>query len=148
MPGVTAALRIDRPIGDVYAAVADYRTRIRLLPDNFTNVRLLTDADADPGARFAFTIHTDRGAYVSVTEMTAAEPPHHIAERTTSDDGAYETHWRFAPDGAETAVSLETRYIAPGGWLAGLLDRLFGQRALRHSLLVELVRLKQVLETP
>ncbi len=148
MRSVTATLRIERPIGEVYAAVADYRTRIRLLPDNFTDVRLLSDTTTGPGARFTFTLHTDRGAYVSVTEMTVAEPPHHIAERTTSDDGAYEAHWRFMPDGAGTSAGLETRYTPPGGRLAGLLDRLFGRRALRHSLLVELVRLKQMLEAP
>ena len=148
MRRVTATLRIERPVDLVYAAVADYRTRVRLLPDNFIDVRLLTDDSDVPGARFGFTVRTDRGAYASVTEMTSAEPPVHIAERTSDGSTTYDTAWQFVPEGPVTAVTLETRYEPPAGPLQGLLDRLFGQRALRHSLLVELVRLKRLVEEP
>lgn len=146
MSVVKATVQIARPIDDVFAYAADQRNRGRLLPDNFAGFRLLTDAATGPGARFAFTIHTDRGAYDSLTEMIAAEPSVHFAERTTSGDFTYETHWRFTTRGTGTAVTVVMRYPPPAGWLNRLLDRFVGQRALRQSLLVELIRLKHLVE--
>ena len=143
---VTATVEIARPVEDVFAYVADRRNRRRLLPDNFTDVRVLTEESTGPGARFAFTVHTDRGSYESVTELVSSEPPHTVVERTTDGDLTYETHWRFAPATGGAAVTMGTRYPPPASWMNRLLDRFVGQRALRQSLLVELLRLKHLLE--
>ena len=148
MPAVTAEIDIARPPGEVFTFAADRRNRARMLPDNFTAFRLLTDAATGAGARFAFTIQTDRGAYDSVTELIEYQPFARFAEETVSADSSYHTDWRFTAHGEGTTVLAETRYAAPAGWLNRLLDRLIGRRAVRHSLLVELVRLKQLIEGP
>ncbi len=145
MAVVRAAVEITGSAEAVFAAAADRRTRLRLLPDNFTHARLLTPHATGPGARFAFTIRTDRGAYESVTELIGYEPPAALVERTTQADTVYDVHWRFTPTPGGTRVELELHY-RPGG---GLVERLLGhfaRRALRHSLMVELVRLKQIVE--
>ena len=148
MPVVTAHVHITRPPGEVFAFAADRRNRGRMLPDNFTRFRLLTDTATGTGARFAFTLQTDRGAYDSVTELVDYQPPVRFAEETVSGDFTYHTDWRFAAHEDGTAVVAETRYPPPAGWLDRLLDRFIGRRAVHHSLLVELVRLKQLIEDP
>lgn len=145
MTVVHVALDIAAPTETVFAAAADRRTRLRLLPDNFTHARLLTPHATGPGARFAFTIRTDRGAYESVTELIGYEPPAALAERTTQEDTVYDVHWRFTPTPGGTRVELELHYRPSGGLVEWLLGR-FARRALRHSLMVELVRLKQLVE--
>lgn len=148
MSTVAAAVMIERPVDEVFRFAADQRHRVRLLPDNFSNVRLLSEQSSGLGARIAFTIHTDRGAYQSVSEIIAHDPPRAFAERSTDGDTTYESWWWFAAEGSGTRVTLETRYPDPRGWTNRLLHRLAGRRMLRHSLLVELVRLKLAVEEP
>lgn len=145
MAVIRAAAEIAGTVETVFAAVADRRTRLRLLPDNFTHAHLLTPHATGPGARFAFTIYTDRGAYESVTELIGYEPPVALVERTTQDDTVYEVHWRFTPLTNGTRVELELHY-RPGRGLGERLLGHFARRALQHSLMVELVRLKQIVE--
>lgn len=145
MAVIQAAVEIAGTAEAVFAAAADRRTRLRLLPDNFTHARLLTPHATGPGARFAFTIHTDRGAYESVTELIGYEPPVALVERTTQGSTVYDAHWRFTPLANGTRVELELHYRPGGGLVERLLGR-FARRALRHSLMVELVRLKQLVE--
>ncbi|MBI2761852.1 MAG: hypothetical protein HYX51_10560 [Chloroflexi bacterium] len=75
MDSVRAEVRIARPAPEVFAFLADQRNRARLLPDNFTDVRVLTPGVSGVGARFTFTIRTDRGAYDSETELIAKTKP-------------------------------------------------------------------------
>jgi uncharacterized protein YndB with AHSA1/START domain len=145
---VRTAIMIARPIDEVFAYVANPRNRGRMLPDNFTDFRVLAAEDAGPGSRFAFTVRTDRGSYESVTETVVCEPPLHMTERTTDGEVTYETLWWFEPQGSATLVVVEIRYPAPGGWINRLLDWAVGQRAQRRSLMIELLRLKQLLESP
>src|SRR5688500_18699993 len=108
MAMVTARATIARSPDEVYAFVADAHTRRQLLPYNFTGFRLLTASSTAPGARFAFTIETPRGAYDSVTEYTDASAPERIVERTSDDEVTYETRWRFASSGDGTLVTTVT----------------------------------------
>ena len=145
MATVTARVEIARPPSEVYAFVADAHTRRRLLPSNFTGFRLLTDGSTAPGARFAFTIETARGAYDSVTEYTDAAPPERLVERSSDADVTYETRWRFVASDDGTLVTTVTEYPVPSGWLARLTDRLFARRALQQSAQLELEKLKLAL---
>src|ERR671932_115489 len=99
MPTVRVSLAIDRPPAEVFLFAVDQRNRARLLPDNFTAFRPLTDSRDAPGARFTFTIQTDRGAYASVTELVAVDAPAGFDERTTDGAAAYDTSWRFSARG-------------------------------------------------
>ena len=147
MPTTTLStnLAIDRPLATVFAYAGNRHTRLLLLPDNFSGARVL-DGPEGVGARFAFTLQTDRGAYDSITEVIAWEPPRSFTERTNDGSTEYETAWSFAPSGEGTLVTLTTRYPAPARLLDRLIERLFAHKALRTSLLAELVRLKQRLE--
>jgi hypothetical protein len=146
MRAVRVTVEVACPPEAVFAFAADRRNRFRLLPDNFTGFRLLTESPDAVGARFAFTVRTDRGAYDSVTELIAREPPRRLTERTMEGDYVYETVWSFAPADGGTAVTVEMRYPLPPGVINRLLDTLIGRRALRRSLLVEALRLKQAME--
>ncbi len=148
MSMVTAVVHISRAVDDVYSYVADLTNRRRLLPDNFVNVRVLTEHTSGPGARFSFTIESGEESYESVTETVSVTPPSSLTDRTTGGDLTYETRWRFVESNGGATVSLETTYPPPPGWFARLLDRIVGRRALEQSLLVELLRLKQLLEQP
>jgi len=143
---VWAEIHIDRPPEEVFAFAADQRNRARLLPDNFTDARVLTSHSSGVGARLAFTIQMDRGSYESVTEIVRHDPPHGFRERTTDADTIYETDWRFSPDAAGARVVLESRFPDPARWTERLILRLSGRRLLRQSLMVELIRLKLALE--
>jgi hypothetical protein len=143
---VRAEVRIARPRAAVFAFLADQRNRARLLPDNFTDVIVLTPGAGDVGARFIFTIHTDRGAYDSETELIANEPQSYLAERTTDSETTYETHWRLTEHENETLIIAETRYPRAGNLITRVFARTFGRRALQQSLLIELLRLKQAVE--
>jgi hypothetical protein len=145
---VRAAVRVERPVADVFPFAADQRNRGRLLPDNFSRVRVLSEHSVGVGARLAFTIETDRGSYDSVSEITAYDPPDTFAERGSDGTTSYETVWRFAAEGSGTRVSMAMSYPDSPRWTERLLDRLAGRRMLRHSLLVELTRLKLAMEAP
>lgn len=148
MGTVAVEVVIERPVAEVFTFAADQRHRARLLPDNFTDVRLLTPHSTGLGVRLAFTIHMDRGSYESVSEIIVYDPPRTFTERTTDAAAVYETDWRFTSAAAGTRVTLATRYPDPPTRIARLLDRLAGRRMLRQSLLVELLRLKLALEEP
>lgn len=142
---ISAQLSISHPLERVFAVFGDRRRRLTLLPDNFAGARLLSDHSEGNGARFAFTVTTDRGAYRSVTEVIAWQPPHAVTERTDDGDNTYDAHWQFAPTDAGTLVSVRLEYTPAGNRLLGLLTRRFEQQALRQSLLLELYRLQQYL---
>jgi hypothetical protein len=148
MASVQARVEIARPPHEVYAFVADAHTRRQLLPVNFTGFRLLSEQSGAPGARFAFTIETARGAYESVTEYTEASPPERLVERTSDEDVTYETRWSFVLHGEGTLVTTITEYPAPAGWMGRLTDRLFARRALQQSAQIELEKLKLALTYP
>lgn len=143
---VRVSLPVERPADDVFHFAADQRNRCRLLPDNFTDIRMLTEQSTEPGARFAFTIRTDRDAYESVTELVATTPPISFIERTSDGAAAYQTEWRIVGAEGVAVVTMETSYPPSRGLLARWTDRLLGQTALRRGMMLELVRLKQALE--
>jgi hypothetical protein len=145
---VSAEIHIDRPPAEVFEYASNQRNRGRLLPDNFSDFRLLSEHSAGLGARIAFTIHMDRGSYESITEVIGFDPPEHFVERTTDGDATYETHWRFTSQNGGTLVTSETRYAASPRWAARIIERLVGRRMMRQSLMVELIRLRLALEQP
>jgi hypothetical protein len=145
---ISADIHINRPLADVFAFAADQHNRARLLPDNFTDARVLTPHSSGVGARLAFTIHMDSGSYESITEIVAHDPPHSFRERTRDEDTTYETEWRFTAAEGGTRVVMEQHYQDPARWTERLLQRIAGRRLMRQSLMVELIRLKLELEQP
>ena len=148
MGSVSVDIVIARPLEDVFAFAADQHNRARLLPDNFTDARVLTGHSSGVGARLAFTIHMDSGSYDSITEIVAHEPPHSFRERTRDADTIYETEWRFAAAEGGARVVMESHFPDPARWTERLIQRIAGRRLMRQSLMVELIRLKLALEQP
>lgn len=145
MPSVEAELAIAATPAALFARVGDPEQRRRLLPDNFSGFERLTDGPPGLGTRYAFLIATPSGLDRQEVEITAWEPPHALTERTPGPDG-YTVTWRFAagPAAGETRASAAMAYRATGSWLHRLLDRWFGRQALRQSLMVELLRLREL----
>ena len=144
MARVSAALELARPPAEVFAVVADPAQRRRLLPDNFTGFRVVAGGEG-PGTRTAFTIETPQGQHRSEIELTAWDPPRALTEQALGDS-PYTMHWTFAPAGAGTLVGVTIVYEVSGSPLHRLVERWFARRALQQSLLVELLRLKQLVE--
>lgn len=146
MPRVSAAITLDQPPEVAFAFVADPEQRHRLLPDNFTGFRVTSASTSGPGTRTAFTIVTAQGEHPAEMEISAWDPPHMLVERALGPHG-YTMRWSFQPEGPGARVSVATEYAASGSILHRLIDRWFARRALEQSLLVELLRLKENLET-
>lgn len=143
---VEAEVDIDCSVEVAFATAGDRRRRIDLLPDNFDGARVTSEHTIGLGARFEFTVTTDRGAYRSVTDVTAWSPPHSFVEHTTDDASTYETHWSFLPAAAGVRVVMRTGYAPTGNPIVRLLLRRFEHRALQQSMMIELLRLKHLLE--
>lgn len=146
MTTVTASFAIDRPVGEVFAYAADRRNRREMLPDNFTDFELGDGPTEGLGATFRFTIRSGRGDAASETTIVAFNPPTSFTEQTRTGDYSYQTRWSFLPDCDGAIVHLTVEYPAPAGILNRLLDRGVARRALRRSLMVELVRLAAAIE--
>ena len=146
MPSVTAEVDVAAPPAEAFAVLADPERRRRLLPDNFTGFRVVSDVRSGPGTRMAFRIVTRQGAHESEVEVAAWDPPHALTERALGDS-PYTVRWTFAPSETGTRVQATMDYTVAGSILHRLVERWFARRALEQSLLVELLRLKEMLET-
>ena len=146
MPSVTAEMEIAAPPADAFAVLADPDRRRRLLPDNFTGFRVISDVRSGPGTRMAFRITTPHGAHESEVEVEDWDPPHALTERALGDS-PYTVRWTFAPSEAGARVAATMEYVVAGSVFHRLVERWFARRALEQSLLAELLRLKEVLES-
>ncbi len=122
---VEAQIIIGCPRSEVFDRFSDRRARLRLLPDNFTDARLLDGPRSGEGARFTFTLRGGRGAYTSITEVVRCRRPETLVERTRDGETEYETSWRFDDEdgGTRTRVHVRMEYPRARGLAARLLDR-------------------------
>lgn len=146
MPRVQARLTIHRPPTDVFALLADPTQRMRLLPDNFSNARVTSEARGGPGTRIAFTIVTPASEHDSEFVVRDWEPPTALTEEAPAPD-SYTMTWRFHASGSDTDAHLISAYRVSGWFIYRIIDRLFARKALEQSLLIELHRLKRLAET-
>lgn len=143
MPTVTVSLEIACPPAEAFAIVADPEQRRRLLPDNFTGFRVVSDQRAGPGTRTAFRIGTAAGEHETEIEVTAWDPPRLLIERAAGES-PYTMRWGFEPSGEGTRASVTMEYIVTGSVLHRLIERIFARRAIEQSAMLELLRLKQM----
>jgi ribosome-associated toxin RatA of RatAB toxin-antitoxin module len=145
VPRVIASIEIDRAPEDAFAVVADPVRRRRLLPDNFRDVRVISETQSGPGTRTSFRIVTPQGDHATEIDVIAWDPPRTLTEQARGTN-PYTMHWRFEPAEHGARVSIEMDYAGEGTILHRLIERWFARRALEQSLLVELLRLKQIVE--
>lgn len=147
MPRVTASIEIDGTPEDAFAVVADPHLRRRLLPDNFRDYRVVSEAQSGPGTRISFRIVTPQGEYPSEIEVADWEPPRSLTERALGDS-PYTMRWSFDPAGSGARAEVAMDYSVQGSIFHRAVERWFARRALEQSLLVELLRLKDEVEKP
>jgi uncharacterized protein YndB with AHSA1/START domain len=144
VPRVTAELEVAAPAEEAFAVVADPDRRRRLLPDNFSGFRVLSETRAGPGTRTAFRITTPQGDHETLIEVTDWNPPHSLTEQAIGES-PYSVRWTFTPAAGGARVTATMDYEVGGSPLHRLVERWFARRVLRQSLLVELLRLKELL---
>jgi len=145
MGEVVASIELERPPEEAFAVVADPAQRRRLLPDNFQDVRVVSETERGPGTVMRFTIAMPGSEHESEVAVTAWEPPRSLTEAARGDS-PYTMRWTFAPRDGGSSVTVRMTYTSTGSVLHRLVERWFGRRALEQSLMVELLRLKAIVE--
>jgi ligand-binding SRPBCC domain-containing protein len=138
-----ASVRIERPLEDVYAYVAE--------PGNFPHWNSAVEAvrktsagdDTGVGSTYVMERTLPTGRVVNGLEIVAHEPPTAFAIRTTSGPTPFHYHYRFVSDGAETTVHLDASVELPGA--AALLGPLAARRV-RRGVDANFAALKRTLE--
>lgn len=138
-----ASVRIERPLEDVYAYVAE--------PGNFPHWNSAVEAvrktsagdDTGVGSTYVMERTLQTGRAVNGLEIVAHEPPTAFAIRTTSGPTPFLYRFRFAPDDRATVVRLQGE--AELGHVGGLLAPL-ARRALKRGVEDNLATLKAMLE--
>jgi uncharacterized protein YndB with AHSA1/START domain len=146
MPRVTTEVEVAAPPEAAFAVVADPDRRRLLLPDNFTGYRVISETRTGPGTRTSFRITTPQGDHETQIEIAEWDPPHGLTERALGES-PYTVRWSFTPADGGARVTATMDYSVGGSFLHRLAERWFARRALQQSLLVELLRLKEMLST-
>ena len=141
MIAVSATIRIERAIDDVFAYVAD--------PDHFadwnsavTDVQP-TSAPGDNPPSFVMTRHLPTGVATNDFQVVAFEPPTRFVIETTSGPTPFHYEYRFSEDDHATTIELDAR--ADIGPLAPILGP-FARRGLESGIRANLETLKNILE--
>jgi uncharacterized membrane protein len=135
---------IERPPGDVFDWVADYRN----VPSALEGVRRWRphgEQTQGAGARFDVEITALGFPLASVLVLDAWDRPRAIGWRSASGHMPQRGTWQFRPVRDGTELSLTVTYNPPGGALAGLIaGRVEGH--MRGRLEESLERIKALLE--
>ena len=142
----TARTSIDRPPGDVFAWVADYRNVPRVL-DGVERWEALGDRTRGVGARFDVSMRALGLPLENVLVLDRWAEGRAIGWRSERGLIAQTGSWRFEPHGEGTDVTLTISYEAPGGALGGLLAAR-ADDVVRRRLEAGLERMKEQLERP
>lgn len=136
MGALSGTIRINAPIGDVFAVVDDWRRT----PEYLHGLERWEAADPDhargEGSRFRVGLKIGPKVARARVVVTAYEPDVRIAFRTESGPRVSGT-WTFAADGGATTVTLSTTFDLPGGVMGRVIGRAVaatGQRELDGSL--------------
>lgn len=116
----TARTTIDRPPGDVFAWVADYRNVRRVL-DGVERWQPLGDRTRGVGARFDVSMRALGLPLENVLVLDRWAEARTIGWRSESGLIPQSGSWRFEPHGTGTDVTLAISYEAPGGAVGELL---------------------------
>jgi uncharacterized protein YndB with AHSA1/START domain len=137
------SVRIERPVEEVFAYVAD--------PENFPGwnsavqtVRKTSSGEHPVGATYSMTRQLPSGRAENDLEITAHEHPREFAIRTLSGPTPFVYRYAFSPSDAGTLLELDAEVELPGA--AELLGPL-ARRAVKRGVEDNFATLKSVLET-
>jgi uncharacterized membrane protein len=140
---VKEQITIGHPREEVYRFWRDFQN-LPLFMEHLQSVRVIDDQHS------RWTARAPAGTSVEwEAEITEDRPNEHISWRSVADADVPNTGTvRFAPapGGRGTEIHVELRYDPPGGKLAALVAKLFGEEP-AQQVNSDLRRLKQVLET-
>jgi uncharacterized protein YndB with AHSA1/START domain len=135
-------VRIDRPVGEVFAYVSE--------PLNFPRwssavetVRKSSAGDGGVGPRYVMERELPTGRAINELDVVASEPLREFAIRATTGPTPFLYRYRFAAANGETSVHLDAEVELPGS--AGFLSSL-ARRAVKNGVDQNLATLKQILE--
>jgi len=138
-----SAVRIERPLEDVFAYVSDPLNFPRWNSAVQTVRRTSVGADTDVGSTFAMERNLPSGRAVNALEIVTRERPREFAIRTTSGPTPFVYRYRFSPESDATVLELDAA-VELGG--AAELLRLLVRRAVQKGVDDNLATLKTILE--
>ena len=130
---------------DVYAFLADYKERPKILPPNFSDYAV---EEGGHGAGTVVSYRMRAGRRERPYRMRVDEPARGVL--TESDAGSsFVTRWELSPtaDGERTRVRLVSEWDGSSG-VAGFFERLFAPVGLRRIYNDMLARLAAAVEGP
>lgn len=99
------------------------------------------------GQRVHWVVRGPAGTRVEWDAVTYREPPHRLAWHSEPDSPVqHQGSVRLLPDGEGTRVTVQMRYVPPGGTLGHAVASLFGRNP-RQQLDEDLLRMKAFIET-
>jgi uncharacterized membrane protein len=136
------SVHIERPIEDVFSFVSD-PTQFPLWNSAVQAVRGVSGEPGRRGSTYSMERELPTGQVENGLEVFAREHPSDFGIRTTSGPTPFSYRYRFASDGADTVVHLDTAVELPGA--AAVLGPL-AARAVRRGVDANFTALKRTLE--
>jgi uncharacterized protein YndB with AHSA1/START domain len=136
------SVRIERPIEEVFAFVADPL----LLPrwnSAVQTVHVTSGESGEPGSTYSMQRQLPIGPVENELEVVSREHPTEFAIRTTSGPTPFLYRYRFVADDSDTAVHLDASVELPG---ATAVLGPFAARGVRRGVDANLAALKHALE--
>ena len=136
------AVRVERPIEEVFAFVSDPL----LFPrwnSAVQTVQRTSGQSGGPGSTYSMRRRLPTGQVENELEVLSREHPMKFGIRTTSGPTPFLYNYRFAPDGADTVVHLDASGDLPG--VTAVLGPL-AARGVRRGVDANLAALKHALE--
>jgi uncharacterized protein YndB with AHSA1/START domain len=137
-----ASVRIERPIEEVFAFVAD-PTQFPRWNSAVQTVRLTSGEPGGLGSKYSMQRVLPAGRVENELEVFSREHPAEFSIRTTSGPTPFVYRYRFARDGAGTVVHLDASVELPG--VAAVLGPL-AARGVRRGVDANFAALKRTLE--
>ena len=125
----TAERTVPAPPEAVFAFLCDYGRRPEILPDQFTEYRVL---EGGGGAGTLITYRFQAGRANRVYRLRAEQPDGETRLLERDLDSSFRTEWSVAPaaGGSASVVSVTSRWTRAGG-IAGVFEGLFAPAGLR-----------------
>lgn len=130
-------VRIERPVGDVFAYISD--------PVNFPywNSAVAAVRESEPGSTYVMERRLPTGPAVNELRIVVCERPREFAMRTMSGPTPFFYVYRFSAESGETVVRLNARVELEG--VTALLPQL-ARWAVKRGVDDNLATLKEILE--
>lgn len=133
---IETSREIAAPAARVYAAVADFASRTRWLPENFSDY--VVEGDGAPGSVLGYRLKVGPRERQYRMQTSVVTPGSAIREQDSTS--SLQITWTVSPSGATSKVHIATQWQGSGG-VGGFFERLFAPGGLKKVYDDELTRL-------